>query len=270
MPFEKERNLTGTTKMFSFKAIVWLITLIVFATKESTTEERKQEKQIDKAPPSSFANLQVPREVFILCGLNYNSAWITVYEDSKNKRLSNDSKKYFYDPITFLDHRSAKSYWNTILDHAEMQFRIKMWNDEIENLVVSSISEKVGIKVKPRQVQVLPLGRVNLVNTATSPFFSLPNKWSSYNYEKDIWFTMNCKDIFKCREFEIEMNLNPKKFCGLVLKTSLKPLEINIFDNSSSSMFNFSLELSNTEAKLRKITKKCDGDFPFFPLYSSF
>ena len=45
------------------------------------------------------------------------------------------NKKYFYAPIALLDHKSAASFFNNVRKQAEIQFRIEMWNEKVENEV---------------------------------------------------------------------------------------------------------------------------------------
>ena len=172
----------------------------------------KQEQTEGDPSSSTWAKLQISPDT--LCSLKYANFRVTVYEHSDNKKSTtpNRNKKYFYVPVAMLDHQSASSSFNSVLNQAEMRFRIDMWNEDVENSVISYVSKVVGEEVKPHQVQVMPLEKVILASTAPSAVYSLSNNWLPYQQQEYLWFIITCVDNIKCQNLAEVMRTRPEEF----------------------------------------------------------
>jgi hypothetical protein len=84
---------------------------------------------------SNWAKLQISPN--IVGSVPYGNFRINVYEHSANQRnaISNENaaadnknnlKKFYYAPISLLDHASAVSSFNNVTQQAEMRFRVEM------------------------------------------------------------------------------------------------------------------------------------------------
>jgi hypothetical protein len=154
--------------------------------------------------------------------MKYGNFLIDIYEHVDNNQKSSDSqKKYFYSPIALLDHSSAVSIYNRFTKQPEMSFRIKMWNDKVENEVVKHLNEIFGHEIKSNQVRVLPLEKVFLTSEISTEDYFLSPVWKNYDKGKTIWFSLSCYDQKICDELANEMRSNPKHLNNFKLLYSL-------------------------------------------------
>ena len=89
----------------------------------------------DNATLTTWEKLRIiPNE---LCSMPYGNFRVNIYEHANNRMETTNpsNKKYFYAPIALLDHKSAASFFNNVRKQAEIQFRIEMWNEKVENEV---------------------------------------------------------------------------------------------------------------------------------------
>jgi hypothetical protein len=109
---------------------------------------------------SSWAKLQISPDD--IGSMPYGNKRIKIYEHAANQRnyvaplSKNMSSKYYYAPITLLDHKSARSSFNNVTKRAEMEFRIEMWNDDVEQKIIDWIKRELDSAVKESFVQVIP------------------------------------------------------------------------------------------------------------------
>ncbi|XP_046637883.1 uncharacterized protein LOC124316156 isoform X2 [Daphnia pulicaria] len=172
------------------------------------------------ASSSSCAKLKISLDTF--SSMKYGNFLIDIYEHVDNNQKSSDSqKKYFYSPIALLDHSSAVSIYNRFTKQPEMSFRIKMWNDKVENEVVKHLNEIFGHEIKSNQVRVLPLEKVFLTSEISTEDYFLSPVWKNYDKGKTIWFSLSCYDQKICDELANEMRSNPKHLNNFKLLYSL-------------------------------------------------
>lgn len=170
---------------------------------------------------SSWAKLQISPNT--LGSMPYGNIRVSIYEHSDNKVIGKKQhlKKYYYTPITLLDHESAISTFNKVTQRPEMRFRVEMWNQKLENEVIAYLNEFVGETIKHSQVQVLPLEKVVLANSIPSPVYSVSTKWLPYQFNKHQWFSLSCFEEKDCDLLAANMRSHPEQFEHLKLLFSL-------------------------------------------------
>lgn len=78
----------------------------------------------DSSSPSSWAKLQISPDT--LGSMEFMQFAIDVYEHADNHKPTTpkDRCKYYFAPISLLDHTSAVSFLNSVTNQAEMRFCI--------------------------------------------------------------------------------------------------------------------------------------------------
>ena len=148
----------------------------------------------------------------------YANFHVKIYQHPDNENRAHKDKRYFYGPVALLDHKSATSSFNPVIKRAEMRFRVQLRNDEVESSVILHLSNLTGEKISSYQVQLLPLDKVILVSTSTSPVYSVTNDWLlPYHQEEYLLFTLTCANIVKCEELAKIMRTRPEMFHDLRL-----------------------------------------------------
>ena len=92
-----------------------------------------------------------------------------------------------------------------------MEFRVEMWNDDVEAKVSDWIKENHDPQVNTNFVQVIPFEKMVLATTSQHSFqqrFSLPKDWKSYQSEKEVWFKLICIYSQECDQLTNEMHQN--------------------------------------------------------------
>ncbi len=171
---------------------------------------------------SSWSTLQIsPKQ---LCSMPYGNFRVSVYEHADNFKSNTaiNRHKYFYAPIALLDQKSAVSEFNNVTKQTEMRFRVGMWNKQVENKVVSYLSEFLGHQVKSSYVQVIPMEKIVLVSTIPSTIYSLPGNWLPYRLQESLWFTLACLERVDCDNLAESMQFKPHQFEHLKLLFSLE------------------------------------------------
>ena len=131
--------------LFQFKGILSPIQTKT-SNKSDDDEEREMVGDDPNASPSgrgsgnSWAKLQISPEN--IGSMPYENKRLKIYEHAANlhnkaaelqQHALNKTRsidKYFYAPISFLDPKSARSSYNNVTKHAEMEFRVEIWNDD--------------------------------------------------------------------------------------------------------------------------------------------
>lgn len=177
----------------------------------------------DSSPLSSWAKLQISPDT--LGSMEFGHFGINVYEHASNHKASTpkDQCKYYFAPISLLNHTSAVSFLNNVTNQAEMRFRIYFWNAELKTKVVKYVSEVLGLRepVNDHQVQLIPFENVILTSSSSSESFSLPSEWKPINRHQFVDFSLSCSDPKDCNQLASEMRSRPEQFDHFKLRFSL-------------------------------------------------
>ena len=121
---------------FKLTLLLTLASLLIVASAEEDAGGQQSKLGASETQQTSWARLQISPDT--LASLKYANFRVNIYEHSDNKRNSTTrrEKKYYYAPVAILDHKSATSSYNTVLEQAEMRFRIEMWNEDVESSVI--------------------------------------------------------------------------------------------------------------------------------------
>ncbi len=183
---------------------------------------------------SSWAKLMIsPNNIG---SVPFGSFRVRIYEHLENQKETTtpNRKRYFYAPIALLDQNSVTNAFNDITNQTEIQFRIELWNEQVESEVTNYLGKIVGEKIEPYQIQVIPFENVILTSPSeTSLFYFLPTTWSSFNLQKSLWFTVACFGQKDCKKLTKQMCTSPQQLQSLQLRFSLssqpsKPKEAEI------------------------------------------
>ena len=176
------------------------------------------EKQTNPADLSStsWAKLEISNRV--IGEMNYNTYTVKIYGHSSNKdvNLPNQKKKYYFEPIGQLNHKSAKSTFNNVSKKYEMTFDVNMWDDTIRDAVHKFISDDLDLgPVNKHLVGVLPLDNVMIMYKSTgkpTSDFAIEQDSINYKSNKHLTFKFICDRHITCYSLATQMNLNPEQF----------------------------------------------------------
>ena len=173
--------------------------------------------------------------------MEYGNFRIEIYQHVNNQKAIANQKKYFYSPLSLLDHKSAVSRYNRITKQSEMRFRVEMWNDKVQNEIVKHLNEIVGHEIKSNQVAIIPFEKVILTSNVLTEDYSISPEWTNYDKSKTIWFYLSFNDRQICDEMAAEIQSDPTQFHHLKLRYSLsswqtKQTTISIDSVTSGSM----------------------------------
>jgi hypothetical protein len=175
--------------------------------------------------------------------MEYGNFRIEIYQHVNNQKAIANQKKYFYSPLSLLDHKSAISRYNRITKQSEMRFRVEMWNDKVQNEIVKHLNEIVGHEIKSNQVAIIPFEKVILTSNVLTEDYSISPEWTNYDKSKTIWFYLSFNDRQICDEMAAEIQSDPTQFHHLKLRYSLssqswqtKQTTISIDSVTSGSM----------------------------------
>jgi hypothetical protein len=159
----------------------------------------------------------------MLGSMEFGHFGIDVYEHANNHKPTTpkDRCKYYFAPISLLDHTSAVSLLNIVTNQAEMRFRIYFWNAELKTKVVEYVTKVSEQKVNDHQVQLIPFENVILTSSLSSASFSLPTEWKSMNHHHFIYFSLSCPDLKDCDQLASKMRSRPEQFDHFKLRFSL-------------------------------------------------
>ena len=93
---------------------------------------------------NSWAKLQISPDN--IGSMLYGNMLLKIYERAANRKNKEASpslsasgtvkksliSKYYYAPILLLDRSSASSSFNNVTKQSEMEFRVEMWNDDVQ------------------------------------------------------------------------------------------------------------------------------------------
>lgn len=175
---------------------------------------------------SHWTNLQISPDT--LCSMTYRDFAIKIYEHFNNPLTTNASqKRYFYSPITMLDHKSVDVEFNNVTNQAKLRFSVEMWNDQLQSEVANYLPQIVGHEIKLYQVQVISFDKVLLAATKPSTIYSWSANWHPYQLEKSVWFTLTCLQQKDCNELQKNIHKDPKNFENLKILFSLSSQSTN-------------------------------------------
>jgi len=192
------------------------------ASKRLSTEEnnrfgariKRQRNSDGDTSSTSWAKLEISDHV--IGYMDYDIYTVKIYDHASNKDVNvrNEEKKYYFEPIGQLDHRSAKSVFNNISKKAEMTFNVNMWSDSIRSSVHKFIADdlKRG-PVNINLVRVLPMDRVMLFKEfGSSQHFEIDQNWINYKSDKYLKFKFTCDQLKECNDLALQMTKNPEQF----------------------------------------------------------
>ena len=165
----------------------------------------------------------------------YENKRLKIYEHAANQhkkaaalqlawnKTAKSNSKYYYAPISFLDPKSARSSYNNVTKQAEMEFRVEIWNDDVEAKVVDWIKENHDPEVNKNFVQVIPFEKMILATTSHSfqQRYTLPKDWKDYQSEKTVLFKLTCISSLHCKQLTNEMHQNANQFSDFQILFSL-------------------------------------------------
>lgn len=147
-----------------------------------------------ESAPFPWGKLKISAEE--LGSMPYGNIRVTVHPHMDNWRKNCDlQKRFYYHPTARLANKSAVGCYNSITHQSEIQFRIEMWNIEMELRMAKFVSVLTNSQVYAEQIQVVPFEKVMLVNTTPNSKYKLPNIWKPYRMNKSIWFSMTTLNI---------------------------------------------------------------------------
>ena len=169
---------------------------------------------------SSWSNLQIaPGYIF---SVPYKEYSLKIYEhyNNNNPKTNSTLKKYFYTPLSLLDHLSASSELNVFTKKTELRFRVAMWNNQLQNEIVRSLIDYLKVSIRSDQVSVLPIEKI-LLNGIRSTVVEQSMEWKSYHGHRDVYFKLICKQLDECNQLAEEMKMRPHQFDDMKLHLSL-------------------------------------------------
>jgi len=175
---------------------------------------RRQANADGETSSASWAKLEISDHV--IGYMDYDSYTVKIYDHASNKNpnIKNEEKKYYFEPIGQLDHRTAKSAFNNISKKAEMTFNVNMWSDSIRNAVHKFITDDLKLgPVNINLVRVLPMDKVMLFNEiGSSQPFEIEQNWINYKSDKYLKFKYTCQQLNDCNDLALQMKNNPEQF----------------------------------------------------------
>ena len=161
--------------------------------------------------------------------MEYGNLRIKIYSHLANKKYhgKKNTNQYYYSPVALLDHESARSYNIEKTHESEMRFRVQLWNDDIQKNVTKWIRTAYDSTVNDKLIQVIPFENV-ILSTMSHPFqrhYKLPKKWTTYEGQKHLIFTIQCPQFDDCNQLAEIMRDSPNqlKFEMLFSMTSSAP-----------------------------------------------
>ena len=202
-----------------------LVLLIGMMMISSSLSSSSSDNLNDDDSDGGWSKLEISPNV--IGSVPYSNFRINVYEHAANNESSN-LKKFFYAPISFLDHASAVSYLNNVTKQAEMRFRIELWNDAIQKDVTSWIKREIDSRIKDSSIQVIPFEKVIIAASSDAAqqqqpemMYQLPRDWTPYQLQKDVRFKLICNTLADCQQLEEQMKWNADQFSDLRLLFSV-------------------------------------------------
>ena len=226
-------------------------TSIIKRLSRSTPDEQQVKPQQPAAANNadgsseSWAKLQVSDDV--IGTMDYDSYSIKIYGHAKNKDIAtkNEDKKYYFEPIGQLNHRSAQSAFNNITKKAEMTFNVNMWSDAVRSKAHRFLSKKLKLDpVNKNLVRVLPLEKVMITSPIILPNIELVQDWFQYKGDRFLTFKYVCDKIIHCDNLAQQMKSNPTQFILKMQfslssqKSQTKETKINIESALHGDMMN--------------------------------
>ena len=123
--------------------------------------------------------------------------------------------KFYYAPISTLDHKSAVSEFNNFTLQPEFRFRVKLWNDQVQKAVTSWIQREINSTAK--FIQVIPFDNIILTSSSSAALSRLQfsNNWIHYQQQQNVEFTLNCFKMEDCDYLAQQMRNSPRQFKDL-------------------------------------------------------
>jgi len=174
----------------------------------------KPESTVTDISSTSWAKLEISDRV--IGYMDYDTYTVKIFEHNSNKgvNMTNEKKKYYFEPIGQLNHLSAESTFNNVSKKYEMTFNINMWDDTVRDAVHKFISDdmKMG-PVNKNLVRVLPLDNVVMYNEVEqSKNFEIEQNWIYYKSDRYLTFKFICDQKKPCEDLALQMKFTPKQF----------------------------------------------------------
>lgn len=174
---------------------------------------------------TSWSKLQIsPNE---LGSVKYGNFLVKIYEHFQNHVNTTflPHKKYFFAPLSRLDHHSANCSFNGVTKEYQMRFHIEMWNDMVQDQVVDYLTKVFGKKIERHQIQVVPFEKIFLKNTKPSAICQVSNDWLPVDkLSETVEFTLSCIAKKDCDALAHTMRKTPVHFDHFKLLFSLASL----------------------------------------------
>ena len=136
----------------------------------------------------------------ILASMPYKHFRVNIYQNSPTCYT-----RYFYSPIALLDQQTIISHYNHISHRTEVSFRIELWNEDVENHVISYLKKIVGSHIEDHQVQMIPFDSVQLSSIGEPHGYRLSQDWTPFQLNKSLGFTLICSTLEDSQILATEM-----------------------------------------------------------------
>ena len=199
---------------------------------------------------SSWAKLQVSPDT--IGSVKYGDIRIDIYEHTRNEKTISSTpsnNRYFYAPLSLLNHKSVNSIFNNNANQAQkyqVSFDVEMWSENLQKEVTDWIRRNKDKNVNEDLVQIIRFEQVMLGFSCATCFndrFTLSTAWTPYQSSKRVTMRLYCYSQFECDALAQEMQKQPQLFSDLRLLLSLssqtsktKETKISVESVRSSSM----------------------------------
>ena len=172
---------------------------------------------------STWFQLQISPQVFGT--INYENFKVSIFQHNNNEKLIVDKKRFYYSPILLLSSNSSVISFNYFKNMEELRFKVEMWNDEIENLIIQNLKEK-NISIESTQLSLLPIEQIKIEYPLHSSNYEVENKWVSYsNQPRFIEFKIKCQIKEDCKDLHNALIKTPYLFDDMEVYYSLESLK---------------------------------------------
>ena len=143
----------------------------------------------------------------MLASMPYRQFRVNIYEN-----LTHGNPCYFYTPLALLDQDTITSRYNPVSRRAEVSFRIGLWNENVENHVISYVKKILCSRIEDHQVQMIPFDCVLLSSVGESQGYRVSQDWTLFQLNESLEFTLICCSLEESRVLADEMRDHPNLF----------------------------------------------------------
>jgi len=175
--------------------------------------------------------------------------------------------RYYYTPLVFLDHKSARTIENEFTEQIEMNFEIYLWNNDIQEKIYTLIKTKHDSSVTGSRIRMIPFEEVMLMSSSSA--FQKQNLTIGdggvvpySNQKRNVTFSIVCLTLEKCKKLTKAMQETPEHFKSLRLllrvnseKTRTKEIHINVASIMAGSLMS-KLQIQMLHAEFVLISKE--------------